>query len=216
VRHNPQHATTDEQTVRRIIAEHPWALLISQRDGAPVASHYPVLLDDSTDLALVTHVGRPDERLHDFDGGEVLVVFQGAHGYVSPSWYEPGTSPAPTWNFSAVHCWGVPEVLDDDENLAVLTRLTAHFEQHVDEPMWLDPVAAAPLARGTVGLRIAVDRFSCKVKMSQDKPPASVQNVIDHLRAPGPYQQTELADDMEKARHAGVGQPTDVSPRSTA
>jgi transcriptional regulator len=205
VRHNPQHATTDEQTVRQLIAEHPWALLISQRDGVPVASHYPVLLDDSTDdLALVTHVGRPDERLHDFDGGEVLVVFQGAHGYVSPSWYEPGTSMAPTWNFSAVHCWGVPQVLDADENLAVLTRLTAHFEQHVDEPMWLDPVAAAPLARGTVGLRIPVARFTCKVKMSQDKPAASVQNVIDHLRAPGPYRQPELADDMERARGSSL------------
>jgi transcriptional regulator len=201
VRHNPRHATTDEQVVRQIIADHPWALLVSQRDGVPVASHYPVLLDDSTDdLALVTHVGRPDERLHDFDDGEVLVVFQGAHGYVSPSWYEPGTSVAPTWNFSAVHCWGVPEVLDADENLAVLTRLTAHFEQHVDDPLWLDPVAAAPLARGTVGLRIPVARFTCKVKMSQDKPPASVQSVIDHLRAPGPYRQPELADDMERVR----------------
>jgi transcriptional regulator len=66
--------------------------------------------------------------------------------------------------------------------------------------MWLDPVAAAPLARGTVGLRIPVARFTCKVKMSQDKPAASVQSVIDHLRAPGPYRQPELADDMERAR----------------
>jgi transcriptional regulator len=204
MRHNPLHATTDEQVVRRIIDDHPWALLISQRDGVPVASHYPVLLDDASDeLVLVTHLGRPDDRLHGLDGGEVLVVFQGAHGYVSPSWYVPGTSVAPTWNFSAVHCWGVPEVLDDRENLAVLTRLTAHFEQHVDEPMWLDPEAAAPLARGTVGLRIPVDRFTCKVKLSQDKDPVSVQNVIDRLRAPGPYRQPEVADDMQRVRDAG-------------
>ena len=205
MRHNPRHATTDEQVARDIIEAHPWALVVSQRDGSPVASHYPVLIDDSSDdLALVTHVGRPDDRLHDF-AGEVLVVFQGAHGYVSPSWYVPGASIAPTWNFSAVHCWGVPEVLDADANLAVLTRLTAHFEQHVDAPLWLDPGAAAPLARGTVGLRIPVDRFTCKVKMSQDKDAVSVQQVIDHLRADGPYRQPELADDMERARRDGIG-----------
>lgn len=208
MRHHPRHATTDLQVVRQIIADHPWALLISSSDGVPVASHYPVLLDDSTDeLVLLTHIGRPDDRLHGLGpgSGEVLVVFQGAHGYVSPSWYEPGTSIAPTWNFTAVHCWGAPEVLDAEENLAVLTRLTAHFEQHVDAPMWLDPVAAAPLARGTVGLRIPVDRFTAKVKLSQDKDPVSVQNVIDELRAPGPYEQQQVAADMERARDLHIG-----------
>lgn len=206
MRHNPRHATTDEQVARQIIAAHPWAMLVSSNDGELVASHYPVLIDDEAgELTLVTHVGRPDDRLHGLGSGEVLIVFQGAHGYVSPSWYAPGSSFAPTWNFSAVHCWGTPQVLDPDENLAVLTRLTAHFEQHVDEPMWLDVARAAPLARGTVGLRIPVDRFTCKVKMSQDKDPESVQNVIDTLRAPGPYQQAQVADDMERAREQSIG-----------
>jgi transcriptional regulator len=206
MRHNPRHATDDEHIVRQIITEHPWAMLISHHDGELVASHYPVLLDESSDgLALVTHVGRPDDRLHGFGDREVLVVFQGAHGYVSPSWYAPGSSKAPTWNFSAVHCWGTPEVLSPHDNLAVLTRLTAHFEQHVDQPMLLDQEWGAAVARGTVGLRIPVDRFTCKVKMSQDKDPESVQNVIDRLREPGPYQQPQVADDMERARETGTG-----------
>lgn len=201
MRHNPKHATTDEHIVRELIEANPWAMLISHNDGELVASHYPVLLDESSDqLTLVTHVGRPDDRLHGLGSSEVLIVFQGAHGYVSPSWYAPGSSQAPTWNFSAVHCWGTPQILDAEENLDVLTRLTARFEQHVDEPMWLDRDWAAPVARGTVGLRIPVDRFTCKIKMSQDKDPVSVQNVIDRLRAPGPYQQPQVADDMEKAR----------------
>ncbi|MCD9197002.1 FMN-binding negative transcriptional regulator [Aeromicrobium wangtongii] len=208
MRPNPQYATTDEQVARQLIAENPWAMLISHHDGQLVASRYPVLLDEAADgLTLVTHVGRPDEKLHGLGEHEVLVVFEGAHGYVSPSWYAPGSSRIPTWNFSALHCWGTPRILDADENLDVLTRLTAHFEQHVDEPMWLDRESSAPVARGTVGLRIPVDRFECKIKMSQDKDPVSVQNVIDHLRAPGPYQQPRLADDMERARAAGIGGP---------
>jgi transcriptional regulator len=206
MRHNSAHASTDQQVARRLIADHPWAQLTSHHDGRLVASHYPVLLDESADgLALLTHVGRPDDRLHGLGSGQVLLVFQGEHGYVSPSWYVPGSSRAPTWNFSAVHCWGTPEVLGPDENLDVLERLTAHFEQHVDEPMWLDREWAAPVARGTVGLRIPVDRFEMKIKMSQDKDPVSVQQVIDHLRAPGPYHQTGLADDMQRARETGTG-----------
>ncbi len=206
MRHNPRHATTDEHVARQIVADHPWAMLISSGGSELVASHYPVLMDGSADrLTLLTHVGRPDDRLHGLGDGEVLVVFQGAHGYVSPSWYVPGTSVAPTWNFTALHCWGTPQVLEPQENLDVLARLTERFEQHVDEPMWLDRERAAPLARGTVGLRIPVDRFTCKVKMSQDKDPESVQNVIDMLRAPGPYQQIQVAADMERAREQGIG-----------
>ncbi len=206
MRHSDFHATTDVEVVRQIITDNPWATIVSHNAGELVASHYPFLLDDTTDgLVLVTHVGRPDDKVHDFGDREVLVVFQGQHGYVSPSWYAPGSSQAPTWNFSAVHCHGTPEILDAETNLAVLTRLVAHFEQHVDDPMWLDQEWAPPIARGTVGLRIPVDRFTCKVKMSQDKDPVTVQNVIDRLREPGPYNQPHLADDMERARAEGIG-----------
>lgn len=202
MRHNPKHFSDDPEVFRALVRENPWAIIVSQHDGEIVASHYPMLLDeDSDDLALVTHVGRPDEKIHGFSGEkEVLVIIQGRHGYISPSWYEPGSTPAPTWNFSAAHAHGTPQLLDAEENLAVLTRLVAHFEQHVDDPMYLDQELGAKLARGTVGLRIPIDRFVLKIKMSQDKDPVSVQNVIDHLRAPGPYSHPDLADDMERAR----------------
>lgn len=219
MRHNPRHATDDEQIVRRLIAENPWGLLVSHHDGELVASHYPMLLDDDVDgLAVVTHVGRPDDEQHGLGESEVLLVFQGQHGYVSPSWYAAGSSRAPTWNFTAVHCHGTPEVLGPEENLAVLTRLTAHFEQHVDQPMWLDQEWGARAARGTVGLRIPIDRFTAKVKLSQDKDPVSVQNVIDRLNGPGPYHQPHLAADMERARDEGIGYASadaEAEPRRT-
>src|SRR6188768_788047 len=102
------------------------------------------------------------------DGGLLLIV-AGPHGYISPSWYAEGATPAPTWNFSVAHCYGVPQLLEADENLRVLTRLVAHFEQHVEDPLWLDQEIGARIARGTVGIRLPITRFICKVKMSQDK-----------------------------------------------
>jgi transcriptional regulator len=205
MRHNPKHAVTDEAVVRRLIAEHPWATFVSHNGRELVASHYPALLDDTRDdLAIVTHVGRPDEALHAFaPDRELLVIFAGPHGYISPSWYTPEMTQAPTWNFSTAHCYGHPQLLDADENLAVLTRLVDHFERHVERPVPLEPTFGARLAKGTVGLRVPIDRFVCKVKMSQDKDAASQREVIAQLRGDGPYAQPALADDMERTLGEG-------------
>jgi transcriptional regulator len=200
VRHNPHHATEDVEVVRRLIRESPWGILVSSNNGELVASHYPILLDEETDgLTVLTHVGRPDEMVHGFGDREVLLIIQGRHGYISPSWYAPGATRAPTWNFSVAHCYGKPQILDEDENLGVLTRLVAHFERHVEEPMWLDPAWGRPVARGTMGIRLPISRFICKIKMSQDKDPVTQRQVLAALRQSGPYHNPELADDMERA-----------------
>jgi len=200
VRPNPHHATEDPEVARRLIRENPWGVLVSSNDGELVASHYPVLLDEEAEgLAVLTHVGRPDEVIHGFGDREILLIIQGRNGYISPSWYAPGAIRAPTWNFSAVHCYGVPQILDPEENLAVLARLVAHFERHVDEPMLLDPQWGRPLAQGTVGIRLLVARLVCKIKMSQDKDPVTQRQVMAALRAPGTYQNAALADDMARA-----------------
>jgi transcriptional regulator len=200
MRPNPIHNSDDPAVVRQLVRENPWCTLVSANDGELVASHYPVLLDEeSAELAVLTHVGRPDEQLHAFGDREIMVIVQGRHGYISPSWYLPGTTPAPTWNFSVAHCYGVPQILSADENLAVLTRLVERFERHVTDPQYLDQEWGAQLARGTVGLRVPVTRFVCKVKLSRDKGPENQQRVIDALRAPGPYRHPDLADDMQRA-----------------
>jgi transcriptional regulator len=201
MRHNALHASDDPEVVRELIREHPWGTLVSHHAGSLAASHYPILLDDQAEgLAVVTHVGRPDEKNHGFGESEMLLIVQGRHGYISPSWYAAGESQAPTWNFTTAHCYGVAQVLDPDENLAVLTRLVAHFEQHVDDPMYLDRDYGRRISRGTVGIRLPISRFILKVKMSQDKRPETVDNVIAALRAPGPYHHPALAEDMERAR----------------
>ena len=199
MRFNPHHVCTDPEFVRELIAANPWATLVSVNAGRPVASHYPILLDDSAgDLAIVTHVGRPDERIHEFGDGEMLVIVQGRHGYISPSWYAPGATRAPTWNFSVAHCYGVPEVLSPEENLRVLTRLVDHFERRVERPVALDTETGSRLSPGTVGIRVPITRFECKRKLSQDKDPVSRRQVIAALRAPGPYSHPQLADEMER------------------
>lgn len=206
MRHSPDYALDDIGAVRDLVRENPWATLVSSVPGRGiVASHYPVLLDEEDDgLALVSHVGRPDEQLHELGRHEAMVIISGPSGYISPSWYD--VSPAvPTWNFTVAHLHGTPQLLSDVENLAVLDRLVAHFEVPLPHPYLMNRTLenteyAERIVHGTVGFRMPVARFEAKQKLSQDKPPAVVDRVVAALRADGPYHNPALAARMGTIR----------------
>lgn len=203
MRENPYFELTDAEEIKRLIRENPWAVLVSHASTGLVASHYPILLEeDREQLSIVTHVGRPDDKVHELGQHELLVVVQGPHGYVSSSWYGDRIE-VPTWNFIVAHLSGIPEVLEPEENFEVLTRLVDHFEQHVEHPQRLDasPEVAADARRdskGTVGVRLVPTRVVAKQKMSQNKPPEIVANVISELEGAGPYASPSLAREMHR------------------
>lgn len=211
MRHNPDYALDDVEAVKDLIRGNPWCTFVSAVPGSGiVASHYPVLLDeDAEGIVLLGHVGRPDEIKHRLGRCEMLAIIQGPHGYISPSWY--GYRPnVPTWNFAVAHLHGVPQVLSDEENLRVLDRLVAHFEQVLPVPHLLHSTVensefAHLIVTGTVGFRLRVDRIEAKEKMNQDKPEESIGSIIGHLSEPGPYRNPELAARM--ARVNGMALP---------
>jgi transcriptional regulator len=201
VRRTPQFVVEDVAEVRRLVAENPWATLVSHTAAGLVASHYPVLLEESRpdEIVLVSHVGRPDERSHELGEHELLVVVQGPHGYVSPGWYPEGQV-VPTWNHVTAHLWGVPEILSDDENYRVLGELVDHFERVMPEPasLTLDEAGTRRLALGTVGVRIRVTRFDARLKLSQNKAPEVVDRIVDELENGDRYRQPALAAEMRR------------------
>lgn len=207
MRQNPSFAFTDLAELRRVIDRNPWATLVSAGDAGLQASHYVVMLDEGRDdLTVVGHVGRPDEQILDLGSRELLVVFQGPHGYISPGWYGDVAS-VPTWNFTAVHLSGVPELLSPEENLGVLDRLVERFEARMPDPrlMWErpnEPEFVHRLERGTVGFRLTPTRVVAKRKLSQNKSADVVETVIAELSGEGPYRNPELAAEMRRAQDA--------------
>lgn len=179
--------------------------LVSHTAAGNVASHYPVMLEDgpADEISIVSHVGRPDEVAHGLGSGEVLVIIQGPHGYVSPSWYPDGDL-VPTWNHVTAHLWGTPEILSPEENYAVLEALVDQFEQRVPRPrsLRMDEELTRRIARGTVGLRLRVARFEARAKLSQNKPADVVARITDELEADGPYANAALAGEMRRL-HGG-------------
>lgn len=197
MRHTPRYVMSDPEQVKSLARRHPWITLVSATSGGLVASHYPALLvEDASGIVLATHFARSDAKLHELGRHEVLVIVQGPHDYVSPSWYAPGDL-VPTWNHVTAHLYGTPEVLSDDDTYAMLAQLTDRFEHHRPGGRSLseDEEGTRRLARGTVGARIEITRFEARAKLSQNKEPSTRDSVIEHLAPHNP----ELAAEMRRA-----------------
>lgn len=197
MRRTPNYLMTDPAEVKRLIRRHPWATFVSATTTGLVASHYPVLLEDEADdISIVTHFGRPDEVLHELGRHELLVIIQGPHDYISPSWYETGEL-VPTWNHVTAHLYGTPEILSEQENYAALSRLTDHFERHQPRGRHLaeDEPGTRRAAKGTVGLRMRVTRFDARAKLSQNKSAEVAQRITEALEPYNP----DLAAEMRRA-----------------
>ena len=210
MRRTPHFLLEDVVEVKRLIRENPWGTFVAATANGIVASHYPILLEgastglnarDSPEaITVVSHVGRPDEVALELSSGrELLLLVQGPHGYISPGWYDEGDI-IPTWNHVTAHLYGVPEVLDEDENLLVLERLVDEFEARMPEPrsLRLAPEYSARVAKGTVGVRIRVTRFDARLKLSQNKAPHVRRRVIEGLEGDGPYASPALAAEMRR------------------
>lgn len=200
MRRTPHYVTTDPDEVRTLIRENPWATIVANTAKGLVASHYPVMLEEGRDeISIVSHVGKPDDRSLELGAAEVLVIIQGAHGYISPGWY--GDVPAvPTWDHSTAHLYGVPEILSDDENWRVLDELVEHFESVMPHPKLLkdNEEYGRSIFDGTVGFRIAVTRFEARLKLSQDKPEHTKRTVADQLEHGNHYAHPRLAADVRR------------------
>lgn len=134
----PRHfQESDRERMRALMRRNDFALLIATGDdGTPEAAHLPFLLEDgAADGVLVAHMARANPLWKLFrPGQQVLVAFQGPHGYISPSWYAEAGS-VPTWNYAAVHAYGVPRIVADSARArAILDRLVHTYESGFEKP----------------------------------------------------------------------------------
>jgi transcriptional regulator len=180
----------DLVTLYTLMQHHSFATLITQHDGVPFASHLPLLLRPEEGLygTLVGHMARANPQWHDFDPAqEVLVIFQGPHTYVSPSWYEVHPS-VPTWNYAAVHAYGTPQLIDDSAALYDMLHALVHtYEAPMPQPWTFDLAAdyVHNMMQGIVGFAIRITRLEGKYKLSQNRPHGDQQRVVTALEQQG-------------------------------
>jgi transcriptional regulator len=166
--------------------QHSFATLVTQQGGVPFASHLPVSLDSSigTHGALLGHMALNNPQWQDFESGaEVLVMFHGPHAYVSPAWYEPSPMSVPTWNFMAVHAYGVARILSQEELENTLHQLVDENEKTFSPPwkLELNQTMRERMLKAIVGFEIRLGRVEGKLKLSQNRTEQDQRNVIAQL-----------------------------------
>jgi transcriptional regulator len=177
----------DTPTLHTFMQAYSFATLVTQQNGVPFATHLPFLLDTVREPhgTLFAHMARANPQWQDFKSAqEVLVIFQGPHAYISPSWYEVELS-VPTWNYAAVHAYGLPRLIEDREELyKLLKTLIQTHEAHFEKP-WpfqLSDDYLQKMMRGIAGFEIEITRLEGKFKLSQNRTAAERANVIAALQ----------------------------------
>lgn len=165
-----------ERWPSEIIDRHPLALLTTNGDDVPHATHVPVIRpphdEQLVGSELLVHMNRANPHwaaLSDHDAAKL--VFQGPDGYVTPSVYhvEPAV---PTWDFVTVHLTGTLRISEDvDEVLSIVTATARTLERRFGAGFDVDRAADhhARIASGVGAIRFRVTKAEAMFKFSQEK-----------------------------------------------
>ena len=203
----PHFRTTDEHTLREFMDTYDFVTIIGSSSDGLMASHIPVLVRSSgATLVIVGHMARANPHWRLMDGATpALVIFQGPHGYVSPTWYE--NAPAvPTWNYGVVHAHGLPTVNEDEAFVrGVLEALVARYEGHREDG-WRPATVPADfydrMLRAIVGFEMPITRLDGKFKLGQNRSVEDRRRTIAELETLGSPEAARLAEFMRRASGA--------------
>ncbi len=184
--YTPKHfEETRADVLDGLIRAYPFATVVANTANGLVANHLPFELVDGV---LHGHVARGNE-LTQLDGVELLLVFRGPEGYISPNWYpskhETGRE-VPTWNYAVVHVHGRLRVIDDAVWLRrLLEKLTDRNEADQPQPWKMTDAPVDHIEKSLhaiVGLEVTIERVQGKFKLNQNHPARNRAGVITGLR----------------------------------
>lgn len=191
-----------------MIRANSFALLVTAGTPGLVATHLPFLYDEARGAngTLFAHLARANPQWKSFAAGaEALVIFQGEHGYISPTWYAsyPATEHVPTWNYEAVHAYGVPQVVEDESRVLALLESTIRTYEapgSIYSATKQSPDYLQRMIKAIVAFEIPITRLEGKFKLSQNRSPEDAASVIAALEKGGDPASQRLAAAMRRTR----------------
>jgi transcriptional regulator len=204
----PRFATDDPRHAVELVRAHPFAMVVSATGGVPVATHVPVIEESPVETSfvgatLLSHMATVNPHWREFEGSpQVLVVFGGPHGYVSPTTY--ATDPAvPTWNYAAVHLSGTVELITDPDGTLGVVEATVRAMESARTPVWCPSGRSrerfAQILPGVVAFRVHVTGEQSLFKLSQDIDAERRVRVQDEFRAGRNAPLAELMEEVNPA-----------------
>ncbi len=191
----------DLAALDQLAAYNSFGTLVSQMDGAPFASHVPVLYRRAEGRVILTgHWARANPQWREIEGQRAMFIFQGPHAYISPRWYLEPEKNVPTWNYAVAHVYGRVRVIQDTTELAsIVTALAAQYEAGAEKPWRFEDTGEAGRARleAIVGFELSAEEIQIKLKLNQNHIADNVRGAIEGLRATGPGESADVAAWME-------------------
>lgn len=206
----PYFKEQDAEVVLEFMRKHPFVFLSGvDENNKPVASQVPVFIDEKDGkLFLTGHIMRNTDHHKAFLANpNVLAVFTGPHTYVSATWYD-NPHQASTWNYMSVHAKGTIRFGDYDDLVAILKRLTLHYENNnTASTTVFDNLSSAykePLMKAIVAFEVEITSIDNVFKLSQNRDEKSFHNIMTKLKEQGSDGQF-IAGEMKKRQQQLFG-----------
>ncbi|HNE69473.1 MAG TPA: FMN-binding negative transcriptional regulator [Anaerolineales bacterium] len=191
----------DRELIVEFLKQNNFPALVTFDGEKPIATHLPVEITqtETAGLTIYSHMSKANPQWKSFGGQEVLLIFQGAHTYISPRWYNHVN--VPTWNYMMVHVYGKVRIVEGDELYSLLGRLVRQHE--VDSNYRLESLPQDFVKKemnGTVGFVVDVTRMDAGYKLSQNRNDEDHANIIRELEGRGDVNSMEVAEEMRKRK----------------
>jgi transcriptional regulator len=199
----PKQYRMNQDEAVQLMKDNPFALLITVDDQRPIATHIPVEIREEDGKIYATgHLAYGNKQKKTLEDNEnVLLIFQGAHAYISSSWYS--IEEVPTWDYLAVHAYGTARILTPDELKADLEALLDRYESHRENGrLWhtFDPKLLEDEMKGIVGFKIDITSIEASAKMSQNRSDTDYKNIVTELEKSADQEETQVAQWMREKR----------------
>lgn len=180
----PHNRVDDREQVLAFMRQYNFATLVTSKDDELSATHLPILIDDGRDsIRLTAHMAKANQQWRSFGEREVMVVFVEPHAFISTRNYERFLS-VPTWNYVAVHAYGVPRIIEDpSEKYSLIERMWRDFEGNLDHWNELPDEFKQTKLNGIVAFDMLVTRLESRFKLSQDRSDVERENIVNSLGA---------------------------------
>lgn len=174
---------TDPQEAISFMQRYSFATLVTVRNGVPSATHLPFVVEQRNDkIVLVSHLAKANPQADELLNGKPLVIFAEPHAYISTKHYEHEKN-VPTWNYIAVHAYGIAGLIESAEQKAALLEQTINFYEADYLQQWngLPQDYKLNMMKGIVGFEIEVTELQGKKKLSQNRSEKERRNIITAL-----------------------------------
>lgn len=183
----------DRQLILAFLRQNDFAALVTFDGERPVATHIPVeVVETENGWTIYGHISRANAQKKTFGGQEALLIFQGAHTYISARWY--AEEDVPTWDYMIVHVYGRVREIEGDELYSVLSRLVQDHEPNSSYRLeGLSQAMVQKEIKGIIGIAVDVTRVDAGYKLSQGKTAQERANIVAELEQRGDAGSSDIA-----------------------